>query len=63
MLLFQARNKLAQDIGGPVKETLVRLNKTLNGTSIDDFLAAVEPAVGSDICDMVIRRPDKKKER
>ena len=59
----QARQKVAQDAGGAEKEAILKLNKFLAGSSLDDFLSALESALGPEVCDIVIRKPDKKKER
>ncbi|KAJ8891610.1 hypothetical protein PR048_004138 [Dryococelus australis] len=44
-------------------DPLMKLHKSLNGSSIDEFVSCVEAALGPGICDMILRKLDKKKER
>lgn len=62
-VLQETRQKIAQDSGGSTKEAILKLNKSLVGSSIEEFFSAIELALGSEVCDIVIRKPDKKKER
>ncbi|KAE8749858.1 hypothetical protein FOCC_FOCC003327 [Frankliniella occidentalis] len=62
-ILQETRQKVAQESGGAEKEALLKLNKSLLGSSLDDFFSALEIALSSDVCDVVIRKSDKKKER
>lgn len=48
-------------LGQEYKSTLTALNKSLNGSSIDDFLTASENAMQS--CSMILKKIDKKKDR
>lgn len=60
---MQSRQKVAQESSGSEKDAIQKLNKSLIGSSLEDFFAALELALGSEVCDVVIRKPDKKKER
>lgn len=57
----EQRNKIAQECGQEYKAALVALNKAVVGSSIDDFLSAVETALES--CSMILKKIDKKKDR
>lgn len=48
-------------VGGAYKSPFMELNKSLNKTSLDEFLLAVENALKS--CSMIIKKVDKKKDR
>lgn len=43
------------------KAALAALNKTLAGTSVEEFLGAAEVALQA--CSMILKKPDKKKDR
>lgn len=43
------------------KSALTTLNKSVSGTSVEDFLAASENALES--CEMILKKVDKKKDR
>uniref|UniRef100_A0A2L2Y2N6 E3 UFM1-protein ligase 1 homolog n=1 Tax=Parasteatoda tepidariorum TaxID=114398 RepID=A0A2L2Y2N6_PARTP len=52
-------NKFSEDIRQP----LIKLHNSLNAKNLEDFHPAVETVLGAGICDMIVRKPDKKKER
>ncbi|XP_034253377.1 E3 UFM1-protein ligase 1 homolog isoform X2 [Thrips palmi] len=62
-MLQETRQKVAQESGGSEKEAIQKLNKSLTGSSLDDFFTALDYALGPEVCDVVVRKPDKKKER
>jgi hypothetical protein len=55
--------KILNDCPNESKEPLLKLHKSLNTNSIEEVLNCVEVALGPHVCDMILRRPDKKKER
>jgi hypothetical protein len=55
--------KILNDSPNECKEPLLKLHKSLNTSSVEEFLNCVEAALGPGVCDMVLRKPDKKKER
>uniref|UniRef100_A0A0K8SRL7 E3 UFM1-protein ligase 1 homolog n=1 Tax=Lygus hesperus TaxID=30085 RepID=A0A0K8SRL7_LYGHE len=57
----QDRAKILTQLDGDAKDTLTALNKTLATGSVEDFLAAVEPALAA--VGLLNRKADKKKER
>lgn len=48
-------------LGGSYKSIIMELNKSLNKTSLDEFLSTVENTLKG--CSMVIKKIDKKKDR
>lgn len=60
-LFFKDRVKLLGDFPPDIKEPLLNLHKTLNGSSVEEFLEAVEPAFSA--VGLLLRKPDKKKDR
>lgn len=60
-LTADQRNKIAQDCAQQYKTSLVALNKSVAGSSVDDFLTAAETALES--CSMILKKIDKKKDR
>lgn len=59
----EMRSKALGNLPENTRDVLERLNATLSGKSVDAFLDSLEVALGSGICDMTIRKMDKKKER
>jgi len=59
----EVRMKILNDCPNESKEPLLKLHKSLNTNSVDEVLNCVEAALGPHVCDMILRRPDKKKER
>ncbi|CAB0015862.1 unnamed protein product [Nesidiocoris tenuis] len=57
----QDRAKLLGQLNGDVKEALTGLNKLLSSSSVEDFIAAIEPALSA--VGLLSRKADKKKER
>lgn len=57
----EQRVKIIQEVESEYKVTLQALNKTLSGSSLDDFLAAVENSLQA--CSMIVKKVDKKKDR
>lgn len=55
--------KILNDLPNESKEPLLKLHKSLNTNSVEEVLNCVEGALGPGICDMILRKPDKKKER
>jgi hypothetical protein len=55
--------KILNDLPNESKEPLLKLHKSLNTSSVEEVLHCVEGALGPGICDMILRKPDKKKER
>lgn len=60
-LTVDQRNKIANDCEKEYKATLQTLNKTANGTSLEEFVNAAESALQA--CSMILRKVDKKKDR
>lgn len=59
----EVRMKILNEVPNECKEPLLKLHKSLNSNSLDEFLTCVETALGPGVCDMILRKPDKKKER
>lgn len=57
-LTVEQRNKLIQECDNEYKASLTELNKSLNKSSIEEFLIASENALKS--CSMIIKKIDKK---
>jgi hypothetical protein len=55
--------KILNDFPNESKEPLLKLHKSLNTNSVEEVLNCVEGALGPGICDMILRKPDKKRER
>jgi hypothetical protein len=55
--------KILNDSPNESKEPLLKLHKSLNTNSIEEVLSCIEAALGPGVCDMILRKPDKKKER
>jgi hypothetical protein len=55
--------KILNDCPNESKEPLLKLHKSLNTNSVEVVLNCVEAALGPHVCDMILRRLDKKKER
>jgi len=59
----EARLKLINKFPEDLKQPLSKLHTSLNEKTSEEFLSAVQLALGSGVCDMVIKKMDKKKER
>nr|CAD7459321.1 unnamed protein product [Timema tahoe] len=59
----EVRTRIANEAPNNATEPLQKLHKCLTGSSVDDYLACVEVALGNGICDMILRKLDKRKER
>ncbi|XP_054161275.1 E3 UFM1-protein ligase 1-like [Oppia nitens] len=60
----EVRLKLIGKLHDPnLKECIVKLNQTINGKSVDDFIAELDTCVGSGKCEIMLKRLDKKRER
>ncbi|XP_069679850.1 E3 UFM1-protein ligase 1 homolog [Periplaneta americana] len=59
----EIRMKILNDAPNESKESLLKLHKSLNNNSVDEVLNCIETALGPGVCDMILRKPDKKKER
>lgn len=57
------RAKLLGDLPAPIRQALTPLHKAVSGSSVDELYTAVEGALAPGACDVVVRKPDKKKER
>lgn len=55
--------KILNDSPNEIKEPLLKLHKSLNTNSVEEVLNCAESALGPGVCDMILRKPDKKKER
>ena len=55
--------KILNEAPNECKEPLLKLHKSLNSNSLEEFLTSLEAALGPGVCDMILRKPDKKKER
>lgn len=60
-LSTEQRMKIIQEAESGYKQSLLALNKTLSGSSLEDFFAAVEEALSA--CSMILKKVDKKKDR
>nr|CAD7430774.1 unnamed protein product [Timema monikensis] len=59
----EVRTRITNEAPNNATEPLQKLHKCLTGSSVDDYLACVEVALGTGICDMILRKLDKRKER
>ncbi|CAB3366774.1 Hypothetical predicted protein [Cloeon dipterum] len=59
----ELRSKILNELPPTLKQVLEPVHKALVGASLDDFQATVEAALAPGACDVMIRKPDKKKER
>lgn len=61
-LTAEQRSKIAQDCSQEYKAALLALNKATTGSaSIDDYLMAAENSL--QVCSMILKKIDKKKDR
>lgn len=59
----EQRLRAAIDAAADLKEILTRLHKSLSGTSVEEFLQAVDVALGPSGADIMVYKHDKKRER
>lgn len=59
----EVRQKIINEVSNDIKDPLMKLHKALSGSSVDNFLSCLEGSIGPGLCDMILRKPDKKKER
>ncbi|GIY39049.1 e3 UFM1-protein ligase 1 [Caerostris darwini] len=59
----EQRQKFINKFPEEIQKPLSKLHSSLNAKTLDDFHSAIDVAFGAGICDMIIRRPDKKRER
>ncbi|KAL8584472.1 hypothetical protein ACOMHN_032090 [Nucella lapillus] len=59
----EARLKLISSLPKDVQAPLSRMHLTLNGQSVEEFLAPMEQLCGSSHVSILLRKPDKRKER
>jgi len=59
-LAVEQRNRIATECAAPYKQSLVTLNKSINGT-VEDFLVAAENILVP--CSMILKKIDKKKDK
>ncbi|KAF8773839.1 E3 UFM1-protein ligase 1 like protein [Argiope bruennichi] len=62
-LALEQRQKIINKFPEEIQKPLSKLHSSLNAKSLEDFHSSIDVALGVGICDMIIRRPDKKKER
>ncbi|GBL86148.1 E3 UFM1-protein ligase 1 [Araneus ventricosus] len=62
-LTLEQRQKIINKFPEEIQKPLSKLHSSLNVKSLEDFHSAIDIALGAGICDMIIRKPDKKKER
>ncbi|XP_054715916.1 E3 UFM1-protein ligase 1-like [Uloborus diversus] len=62
-LSAEQRQKMINKFSDDIKCELVKLNTSLSAKNLDDFLSSVHIVLGAGMCDMVIKKLDKKKER
>lgn len=55
------RAKMLNEFTKETKEPLMKLHKTVMGSSVEEFFAALEPACTA--ADIMLRKPDKKRDR
>ncbi|GIY70239.1 e3 UFM1-protein ligase 1 [Caerostris extrusa] len=58
----EQRQKFINKFPEEIQKPLSKLHSSLNAKTLDDFHSAIDVAFGAGICDMIIRRPDKKRE-
>nr|CAG4640670.1 EOG090X0267 [Eulimnadia texana] len=56
-----ARQKLIEELPASVRPALLAVQKSLSGTSVEDFVGALESALSS--CEITLRKTDKKKDK
>lgn len=52
-------NKFSEDI----KQPLLKLHSSLNEKTLEEFQSTIQVALGCGVCDMIVRKLDKKKEK
>ncbi|GFT87278.1 hypothetical protein NPIL_289781 [Nephila pilipes] len=59
----EQRQKMIDKFPKEIQPSLSKLHSSLNTKTLEDFHSSIDVALGAGICDMIVRRPDKKKER
>ncbi|KAL0276431.1 UNVERIFIED_CONTAM: hypothetical protein PYX00_004012 [Menopon gallinae] len=59
----ELRVKILNSVPNDIKDTLQQLHKSLTSSTLDDFLNIIDAAVGPGICDIILKKLDKKRER
>ncbi|GFY01674.1 e3 UFM1-protein ligase 1 [Trichonephila clavipes] len=59
----EQRQKIINKFPEEIQKPLSKLHSSLNVKTLEDFHSSIDVALGAGICDMIIRKPDKKKER
>ncbi|GFQ71865.1 hypothetical protein TNCT_696221 [Trichonephila clavata] len=59
----EQRQKMINQFPEEIQKPLSKLHSSLNAKTLEDFHSSIDVALGAGICDMIIRKPDKKKER
>lgn len=59
----ELRAKILNSLPNDQKGPLNTLNKSLGSSSVEDFLNIIDEVVGPGFCDILLKKPDKKKER
>lgn len=59
----ESRLKALNSVPNDLKETLIKLNKSLASSNVDEFLDIIEESVGPGFCDILLKKVDRKRER
>ncbi|XP_076372553.1 UFM1 specific ligase 1 isoform X1 [Tachypleus tridentatus] len=59
----EKRLKLISSLPENLKDPLQKLHNSVGGKSVDDFLIQMDDILGPGICDIVVKKMDKKRER
>lgn len=59
----ELRAKILNCVPNDIKGTLQQLHKSLTSSALDDFLNIIDAAVGPGVCDIILKKLDKKRER
>ena len=61
----EIRTKIILEMPPKVRDALQNLfkNANMDPPNAEEFLSSLEIAIGNGICDRILRKPDKKKER
>lgn len=58
----EQRVKIINQLPKDISEPALKIHKSLNISSVTDFMAILEQHIGA-LCDVMLRKPDKKKDR
>ncbi|GAB6026288.1 hypothetical protein CHUAL_012495 [Chamberlinius hualienensis] len=62
-LTSELRTKIIGKLPPAIRDVFSRLNTTVNGKSLEEFLDALDAALSHDVCDIIVKKLDKKKEK